>query len=121
MNSKVKIFLVLLLISAFSVAGTYCVFVKTETDTREVYMVKLSTTFLANDDFLAKVQALDPTIVSIDKTTDLHRSTTVPNITLTDANIVSMDWSEEVSTYLWVDNGVLYYYTAADDVDINNN
>ena len=120
MNNKIKILLIVLLVCAFSITGTYCVFTKTFTDTSEVYIQPLTTTFLANDAFLAKVQALDPTIVSIDKTTDLHRSTTVPNITLTDANIVSDGTYDEVPTYLWVDNGTLYYYTAADNIYINN-
>ena len=120
MNSKIKILLIILLVCAFSVTGTYCVYVKTVTNTDQVYIEPLTTTFLDNDAFLAKVQALDPTITSIDKTTDLHRATEVPDIELTDANIVSDGTYDEVPTYLWVDNGVLYYYTAADNIYINN-
>lgn len=122
MGSKVKIIWALLILLFFSIVGvcTYCAFTSSYEDTGSIETVELSTVFLSNADFLAKVQALDPTIVSIDKTTDLNQVTSVPTVELTDDNIVSTA-NSSVPTYLWVDNGVLYYFTAAVTIDINNN
>ena len=89
MNGKIKVLLIALLIVAFSITGTYFIFTVTQNEDASVYIEEKTTIFLSDDAFLDKVQALDPTIVSVDKTTDLHRVTTIPTVTLTDDNIVS--------------------------------
>jgi hypothetical protein len=124
MNGKIKVLLIVLLVAVFSVTGTYCIYATIQTEETDIYIEEKYTRFLEDDLFLDKVQALDPSITSIDKTTDLHRVTTIPTVTLTDDNIVSeappsSDSPEVVPTYLWVDNGVIYYFTIADDIDFN--
>jgi hypothetical protein len=78
------------------------------------------TKFLNNSDFLAKIQVLDSTITSVDKTTDLTQLTTIPTVNLTDENIVSTNDSS-MPTYLWIDGGTIYYFTGATVIDLNNN
>ena len=55
--------------------GTYCVFTKSITKTGSIETVETSAVFLDNTDFLTKIQVLDPTITTVDKTTDLNRVT----------------------------------------------
>ena len=116
---KFKISLIALLLIALP-AITYCAFTTGVEKTGSIQTTELSTTLLSNSDFLTKVQSLDSTIISIDKTTDLNRINTVPTVNLTDDNIVSTQESS-VPVYLWIDNGTIYYYTIATNIDINNN
>ena len=120
MSNKFKIMLILLLVLSFLITGTYCIFTYEYDYYGSVYSPEFSTTLLDNSSFLSKVQNIDSSITSIDKTTDLHRVTTVPTVSLTNENIVSTQ-SSGVPTFLWVDDGVLYYYTIAESIDINNN
>lgn len=120
MKNKINVLLLVLILLVFSVAGTYCAFVYSHEYSTSIEANELSTTFLNNEDFLEVVQALDSTITSIDKTTDLHRVTTIPTVELDNDNIVSTS-NSSVPTFLWVENGVLYYYTVAVTIDINNN
>ncbi len=117
---RLKIILILVLLVSITTTSTLCIFTKYVEKTGTIQTKELSTVFLNNNDFLAKVQVLDSSITSIDKTTDLTRVTTTPQVTLTDANIVSTD-SSNVPTYLWIESGTIYYYTAAVTIDINNN
>lgn len=116
---KIKIGLILVLIACISTA-TYCAFTTSVEKTGSIQTKELSTTFLNNNDLLTKVQVLDSSITTIDKTTDLTRYTSVPTINLSNDNIVSTTESS-VPIYLWIDNGTIYYYTIATNIDINNN
>ena len=86
----------------------------------DFHLKELSSTYLNNADLLTKVKSLDSNIVSIDKTTDLNKSLTEPNVALSNDNLVSTQDSS-VPIFLWVDNGTIYYYTIAENIDINNN
>ncbi len=119
-KKRIKILLILTLFISISVPSTYCIFTKYVEKTGTIETKELSTTFLNNNDFLAKVQTLDASITSINKTTDLTKVTTTPQVTLTDANIVSTN-NSSVPTYLWIENGTIYYYTVAETIDINDN
>lgn len=116
--NKIKIVVILLLLFSI-VATTYCAFVVSVTKNGSITTKELSTTFLSNNDLLTKVQNLDSTITSIDKNNDLTRETNTPNITLTNDNLVSTAQSS-VPIYLWVENGTIYYYTIATNIDLNN-
>lgn len=119
MNSRFKILLILVLI-LFVGTTTYCAFTINVEKTGTIETVELSTTFLDNNDFLTKVQSIYPWVTSIDKTTDLVQATSIPNAYIVDDYIVSTS-SSNVPTYFWIDNGKIYYYTAAVTIDINNN
>ena len=115
---KIKIAIILLLM-VFVVKNTYAAFVVSDNETGTIVTKELSTTFLGNAEFLVKVQTLDSSITSVDKTTDLVRITSVPSVSFTDSNIVSTS-SSSVPIYLWVESGTIYYYTIATNVDLNN-
>ena len=116
---KFKISLIALLLIALP-AITYCAFTTSVEKTGSIETKELSTKLLDNNDFLTKVQTLDSSITTLDKTTHLTRYTSVPTITLSSDNIVSTNDSS-VPTYLWIDNGTIYYYTIATNIDLNNN
>ena len=118
-KTKLKIVLIAILFTGITQA-TYCAFINSVQKTGTIQTTELSTTFLNNSDFLTKIQALDSSITTVDKNTDLTRVTTTPTVTLTDDNIVSTS-SSSVPTYLWIENGNLYYYTAAVTIDLNDN
>ena len=119
MKNKLYILLILCLISTISY-GTYSAFVVNIVKTGNINTKELSTKFLNDSDFLTKVSLLDSTITSIDKTTDLTRELNEPTVTLTDDNLVSTSDSS-VTIYLWIDNGTIYYYTIATNIDLNTN
>lgn len=119
MKKKLYILLILCLISTISY-GTYSAFVVNVVKTGTINTKELSTKFLDDTSFLAKIQELDSTITSVDKTTDLTRELNTPTVTLTDNNIVSTNDSS-VPIYLWIDNGTIYYYTVATNIDLNTN
>ena len=115
---KIKLLIIFTLLLGV-VSYTYCAFTKSVEKEGTIQTKELSTVFLDNNAFLLKVQALDSSITSIDKTS-LVRETSIPTIQLTNNNIVSTTGSS-VPTYLWINNGVIYYYTIATSIDINNN
>ena len=119
MMNKIKVLIISLLLTGI-ITGTYCAFTISVEKNGSIETTELSTTLLNNSDFLDKVKNLDSSITSIDKTTDLNRITTVPTVQLTSDNIVSTQESN-VPVYLWIDNGTIYYYTSATNIDINNN
>ena len=116
---KIK-FLIIFVLMLFVFTGTYCVFTKSVTKTGTIETKELSAVFLNNNDFLTKIQVLDSSITSVDKTTDLYRVTTLPTVTLTDDNKVSTNASS-MPIYAWIDNNTIYYYTGAVTIDLNNN
>ena len=118
MKKYKKLFIFVLMLFVFT--GTYCVFTKTVTKTGSIETKELSAVFLDNNDFLTKIQVLDSSITSVDKTTDLYRVTTLPTVTLTSDNLVSTTTSS-MPIYAWVDNNTIYYYTGATNIDLNNN
>lgn len=119
--SDIKIKVVIILILLFSViTPTFCIFTTSIEKTGNIQTTELSTTFLDNSTLLTKVQTLDSSITSLDKNNDLNRVNTPPAITLGDNNVVSTS-NSSVPIYLWIDNGIIYYYTAAVNIDLNNN
>ena len=110
--------ILILLLSIF--VPTYAVFTDGTTLNGSIQTKELSAVFLDNNDFLAKIQVLDSSITSIDKTTDLNQVTTIPTVTLTSDNLVSTTTSS-MPIYAWVDNNTIYYYTGATNIDLNNN
>lgn len=116
--NKLK-FLVISLLLVLVVSTSYAAFTANDLETGTIETKELSTSFLNNADLLAKVQVLDSSITSVDKTTDLVRITSVPSVSFTDSNIVSTS-SSSVPIYLWVESGTIYYYTIATNVDLNN-
>lgn len=114
-----KILIILFLLICFT-TSTYGIFVLNVSKDGSITTVESSAVFLDNNSLLAKIQALDSNITSIDKTIDLNRVNTVPNVTLTSDNIVSTSTSK-MPIYAWVDSGVINYYTGADNIDLNNN
>ena len=80
---------------------------------------ELNETNLDNTEFLTKIQVLDSSITSVDKTTDLNRVTSIPSVSFTDDNLFSTS-SSSLPIYVWVDNGVINYYSGADDIDLND-
>lgn len=117
-NNKLRIIVILILLISFS--ATYCVFTKNVEKTGSIQVEDLSNTLLNNSEFLSKVQNLDSSIISINKITDLNRVATLPTVELNDSNIVSTS-NSNVPTYLWIENGNIYYYTIAEVIDINDN
>ena len=118
MKKYMLLILSILLLTIFT--STYCVFTKNVSRTGSITTVESSATFLGNSDFLTKIQVLDPSITSIDKSRDLYRSVTIPNNNFTTDNILSTDTSK-MPIYVWIENNRIYYYTGADNVDFNNN
>ena len=116
---KFKLLLILIMFCALF-TGTYCVFTKSVTKTGSIETVESSATFLDNTDFLTKIQVLDPTITTVDKTNDLNRVTTLPSVTFTSDNLFSTQESK-MPIYVWIDNNVINYYSGADNIDLNNN
>ena len=116
---KIKLVLIIILFSLI-ITPTICAFVKNVEKTGSIQAKELSTTFLNDTDFLIKVQTLDPTITSIDKSTDLTRRDSIAEENLTDSNIVSTPTSS-VPTYVWIENNTIYYYTVATSIDLNSN
>lgn len=104
----------------FMFSTTYCVFTKSVTKTGSITTKALSATFVDNTEFLDKIQVLDSSITTVDKTNDLNRVTTLPTITFTSDNLFS-DQSSSLPIYVWIDNGTINYYTGATTVDLNNN
>lgn len=117
--NKIKILLIIVLFSCVFTA-TYCAFSVTLEKSGTIQTTELSAKFLDDNDFLTKIQELDSTITTIDKENDLTRSNTIANEYLTEDNIFSTSDSN-VPIYLWIDNGVIYYYTVAIIVDFNTN
>ena len=117
--NKIKILLIIVLFSCVFTA-TYCAFSVTLEKSGTIQTTELSAKFLDDNDFLTKIQELDSTITTIDKENDLTRSNTITNEYLTEDNIFSTSDSN-VPIYLWIDNGVIYYYTVAIIVDFNTN
>ena len=116
--NKIKVLvIVLLLFSIFTT--TYCAFTVAVSKTGSITTTELSTTFIDNESFLAKVQQFDPTITSINKYYDLTRLNS-PIVAFTSDNIVSTPDSS-VPIFLAVDNGTVYYYTSAINIDFNSN
>lgn len=116
---KIKLLIALVMFFALF-TGTYCVFTKTITKTGSIETVESSAVFLDNNDFLTKIQVLDPTITTIDKTTDLNRVTTLPTVTFTSDNLFSTQESK-MPIYVWIDNNTINYYSGATNIDLNNN
>lgn len=118
--NKIKILIILLLVLVIGIgAGTYCAFTNYVEKSGTIQVNELSTKLLNNSDFIIKLQQLDNTIISVNKETDLVKVETIPNINLSNNNIVSTSDSN-VPTYLWIDNSVIYYYTIATSIDLNN-
>lgn len=118
-KTKIKYIIIAVLFMAITTT-TYCAFVKSVEKTGTIEVKESSTTFLNNTDFLAKVQALDSSITSVDKNNDLTRSNTIASENLTDSHLVSTNDSN-MPTYLWIDNGTIYYYTVAMTINIDDN
>ena len=118
MKKYMLLILPILLLTIFT--STYCVFTKSVSKTGSITTVESSAEFLDNNDFLTKIQVLDSSITSVDKTTDLNRSTSIPSVTFTSDNVFSTTTSK-MPIYVWIDNNTIYYYTGADNVDLNNN
>lgn len=119
-NRNILKVLVLLILFTFTISITYCAFSLNVSKTGTIETNELSTTLLDNASFLTQVQTIDPSITTIDKTTDLNRSNTINNQYIDDTYVVSTA-SSNVPTFLWVDSGTIYYYTIAETIDINNN
>lgn len=119
MKSKIKILLIILL---FSCVFTYtiCAFSISVEKNGTIQTTELSTILLDDNDFLTKIQTLDSTITSIDKENDLTRSSTINDEVLNDSHVFSTSTSN-VPTYLWIDNGTIYYFTIATSIDLNTN
>lgn len=117
-KTKIKYIIIAVLFMAITTT-TYCAFVKSVEKTGTIEVKESTTIFLNNTDFLVKVQALDSSITSVDKNTDLTRATTIASENLTDSHIVSTS-NSNMPTYLWVDNGTIYYYTVANTINLNN-
>lgn len=115
--SKFKIFIISFLVLCLG-STTYCAFAKKFERKGTIQTTELSSKFLNDSDFLIKINNLDSSIISIDKNTDLVRSTDVPNINLTNNNVFSTTDSK-VPIYVWIDNGTIYYYTIAINIDMN--
>ena len=118
MKKYMLLILPILLLTVFT--STYCVFTKSVSKTGSITTVESSATFLDNNDFLTKIQVLDSSITSVDKTSDLNRYTSIPNVTFTSDNLFSTTTSK-MPIYVWIENNNIYYYTAADNIDLNNN
>lgn len=118
-KTRLKYIIIAILFMAIT-TNTFCAFIKSVEKTGTIQTKELSTKFLNNSEFLAKIQVLDSTITSVDKTTDLTQVTTIPTVTLTDENIVSTSDSS-MPIYLWIDGGTIYYFTGATTIDLNNN
>lgn len=117
-KTKFKILLIIMLFTSI-ITTTLCAFTTSVEKTGTIEAKELSTTLFEDTDFLTKVQTMDPTITSIDKSTDLTRTTSIAQEKLIDSNIVSTSESS-VPTYLWVENGTIYYYTVANSVNLNS-
>lgn len=115
---KFKLLIVLVMFFALF-TGTYCLFTKSVTKTGSIETVETTAVFLDNTNFLTKIQLLDSSITTVDKTNDLNRVTTLPTVTFTSDNLFS-DQSSSMPIYVWIDNGTIYYYTGATTVDLNN-
>ena len=111
--------MVISLLLVLVVSTSYAAFTANDLETGTIETKELSAKFVSNTELLAKVEALDSSITSVDKTTDLVRITTLPTVSLTSSNLVSTNDSS-VPIYLWVNNGIIYYYTIATTVDLNN-
>ena len=116
--NKLK-YLVIALLLVFVVSTSYAAFTAGDLETGTIVTKEMSAKFLNNADLLAKVEALDSSITSVDKTTDLVRVNNVPSVSLSSNNLVSTKDSS-VPIYLWVNNGIIYYYTSATSKDLNN-
>ena len=117
---KYRLLIILVMLFALCTTGTYCIFTKNVTKTGTIQTVETSAVFVDNTTFLTKIQVLDSSITTVDKTNDLNRVTTLPTITFTSDNLFS-DQTSKMPIYVWIDNGVINYYTGATIVDLNNN
>lgn len=116
---KLKLSLVALMLIAIPTI-TYCAFATGVEKTGSIQINELSAKFLDNTELLTKVQNLDSSIISIDKSTDLTRYTNVPTNSFTNDNLVSTNDSS-MPIYLWIENNTIYYYTGATNIDFNDN
>ena len=116
---KYKYILIIVLLMAIT-SVTYCAFTTGVEKTGNITTVELSAVFVNNNDFLTKIQVLDSSITSIDKTTDLNRVTTVPSQTFTSDNLFSTTESK-MPIYVWIENNTINYYSGATNIDLNNN
>lgn len=119
MKTKYKIFLILILFSCIF-TYTLCAFTTSVEKTGTIETTELSTVLLSNNEFLTKLQTLDSSITSVDKENDLTRANSIEDTYLND-NYVFSTTTSNVPTYLWIDNGIIYYYTIATNIDLNNN
>ena len=117
MKSIFKILLIVVLFTSLFFC-TFCVFIVNVEKTGTIQTVELSTILLDDDDFLDKIQTLDSSILSVDKENDLVRAVSINDEYLTNNYIFSKD-EASVPTYLWIDNGTIYYYTVATSIDLN--
>lgn len=116
---KIKIILILMLFLSVG-ASTYCAFLLNTSKNGTITTKELSTKFVSNSELLTIVKRLYSSITSIDKSTDLVRVTTRPQKYISEMETVST-YTSSVPIYLWVENGVIYYYTIAVNIDFNNN
>ena len=116
---KYKYILIIVLLMAITTT-TYCAFTKGVEKTGSITTVESSAVFLNNNDFLTKIQVLDSSITSIDKTTDLNRVTAIPSQTFTSDNLFSTPESK-MPIYVWIENNTINYYSGATNIDLNNN
>ena len=117
MKSIFKILLIVVLFTSLFFC-TFCAFTVNVEKTGTIQTIELSTILLDDDDFLDKIQTLDSSILSVDKENDLVRAVSINDEYLTDNYIFSKD-EASVPTYLWIDNGTIYYYTVATSIDLN--
>jgi len=120
-----KKILILILFLFVSSGITYSAFIKTETKRGNINTTDLTSNaiMINNQNFQSKIKELYPSIDDnlIDKNL-LQRETDFEKV---DSLNLSADYNfsndeSNVPIYVWLDNNILYYYTIAQDVDLNN-
>lgn len=119
MNTRFKILLIIVLFSCLF-TYTLCAFIIYVEKDGTIQTTELSTVLLDDNDFLTKIQTLDSSITSVNKQNDLTQAFSINENVLNDSHIFSTTTSS-VPTYLWIDNGTIYYFTIASTIDFNTN
>ena len=119
---KILIIFICIFLLGLSSTISYSAFIKYLKLRNRINTTTLTTKFLSDDDINTKIEEIYPSFNGNIEKDDFVRENNfdlVNELDLPLDNIVSTEDSN-VPIFLWIDNGTIYYYTIATNIDFNN-